>query len=139
LKETVVGNQCITMKKRLEKLNEIIDANDAGICPIRDVLSVVSDKWSILIFFYLGAHSKLRFNKLKKLVEGISSKILSERLKRFERDGYVLRKVYMEVPVKVEYQLTNFGKKYLENALDLVEWIVRETPTIVKRRNNIKP
>ena len=137
LKETSVENQLIVMKKKLEKLYEQISSDSLGVCPIRDVLSVASDKWSILIFLYLGAHPKLRFNQLKNLIKDISSKVLSERLKRLERDGYIRREVYMEVPIKVEYQLTDFGKKYMEKILDLVEWISIETPNIIKRRNSV--
>ncbi len=123
------------MEKRLKNLHELISARNSEACPIRDVFSTVSDKWSILIFFNLGVHPKLRFNELKKSIKGISSKILTERLKRLERDGYIQREVFMEVPIKVEYQLSDFGQQYLEKALGLVEWIAEETPRILKRRN----
>ena len=132
--ETNVDNQLVTRKKKLEKLYDDIQASELGLCPIRDVFSVVSDKWSTLIFFHLGVHPQLRFNELKKLIKGISSKVLSERLKRLERDGYISREVHLEVPVKVEYQLTNFGKKYLDKAVDLVEWMTQVTPEIIQRR-----
>lgn len=116
------------MEKRLKNLHELISARNSEACPIRDVFSTVFDKWSILIFFNLGVHPKLRFNELKKSIKDISSKILTERLKRLERDGYIQREVFMEVPIKVEYQLSDFGQKYSEKALGRVEWIVEETP-----------
>ena len=122
------------MKERLKKIYGRIDTNNLAACPIREVFSVVSDKWSILIFFYLGVHPKLRFNELKSLVKGISSKILTERLKRLERDSYILRTVHAQVPVKVEYQLTDLGNAYIDKALPLIEWVAKQAPNILERR-----
>lgn len=122
------------MQERLKKIYDKLSTVDLANCPIREVFSVVSDKWSILIFFFLRVHARLRFNELKSLVQGISSKILTERLKRLERDGYILRTVYPEVPVKVEYQLTDLGKEYVEQAAPLIIWITKQAPGILERR-----
>lgn len=142
-KETVVDNQSITVEKKLKKIFGHIDPNNPPkVCPIRDILSPVSDKWSILIIIFTGAYTQLRFNEIKKKVYGISSKILTERLKNLERDGYINRKMYAQVPIKVEYNLTSFGEKYLEQILNLREWIDKEAPTIIKQRikfDEIKP
>ena len=84
----------------------------------------------------------MRFSEIKKKVYGISSKTLTERLKALERDGYLNRKAYNQVPIKVEYSLTSFGEKYLEQLLNLTEWIDKEAPTIIKKRikfDKIKP
>ncbi|MEO0726045.1 MAG: helix-turn-helix domain-containing protein [Bacteroidota bacterium] len=126
------------MQERLKKIYSRLSTEDLTNCPIREVFSVVSDKWSILIFFNLGVHARLRFNELKSLVQGISSKILAERLKRLERDGYILRTVYPEVPVKVEYQLTDLGKEYVEQATPLIIWITKQAPAILERRKGNK-
>lgn len=142
-KETVVDNQLITTQKKLKKIFGHLDPiNPPKVCPIRDILSVVTDKWSILIILMLGNYEKLRFNELKKIIRGISSKILTERLKRMEKDGYIIRKVYPQVPIKVEYQLSKFGIQYLEQLLNLTEWIDKEVPEIIKRRikfDKVKP
>lgn len=142
-KETVVDNQSITVEKKLEKIFGHLDPdNPPEVCPIRDILSPVSDKWSILIIIFTGAFGKLRFSEIKKKVRGISSKTLTERLKTLERDGYLNRKAYNQVPIKVEYSLTSFGKKYLEQILNLTEWIDKEAPIIIKQRmkfDKIKP
>lgn len=133
--ETVVDNQSITVERKLKKIFGHIDPdNPPEVCPIRDILSPVSDKWSILIIIFTGAYRKLRFNEIKKKVYGISSKTLSERLKSLERDGYLIRKAYNQVPIKVEYSLTYFGLKYLEQILNLTEWMDKEVPTIIKQR-----
>lgn len=134
-KETVTENQANSTSKKIKKIFRHLDpANPPEVCPIRDVLSPVSDKWSVLIVIFLGLYQKLRFNALKKNVYGISSKMLTERLKSLERDGYIQREVFAEVPVKVEYQLTPFGYEYLEKLLDLMQWIDAKMPEVIKNR-----
>lgn len=98
-----------------------IDYRTEHFWPIRDVMALASDKWSILIILYLGYFPVLRFNQLKKKVYGISSKVLSERLKHLEGDGYLERKMYPEVPIRVEYRLTDFGHSYLQKLIELTE------------------
>ena len=103
-------------------------------CPIRDVMALASDKWSILIILYLGYYPVLRFNRLKKKVYGISNKVLSERLKVLESDGYLSRTLYPEVPIRVEYELTDFGHSYLQKILDLSEWVTTYSDQIMANR-----
>lgn len=135
-KETLADNQRVEVKKKMEKLFGNLDPSDPPeLCPIRDILSSVTDKWSILIIIFLGAKDVLRFNELKRFVYGISSKMLSERLKNLERDAYISRKMYPEVPVRVEYTLTPFGYSYLEQLMNLTEWIDIAMPEIVKKRH----
>ncbi|NOZ46368.1 MAG: helix-turn-helix transcriptional regulator [Chlorobi bacterium] len=134
--ETVVDNQGIDLKKKIKNIFGHLDPNNPpDICPIRDVLAPVTDKWSILIIIFLGVYTTLRFNELKRHIYGISSKTLTERLKLLKRDGYVLRKMYPEVPIRVEYQLTKFGYQYLEQLLNLTEWINSAMPDIIKKRH----
>lgn len=133
--ETIADNQKVTIAKKIKKMFGHIDPrNPPDVCPIRDVMALASDKWSILIVLYLGYFPVLRFNQLKKYVYGISNKILSERLKMLERDGYLSRTMYSEVPVRVEYQLTDFGHSYLQKLLELTEWITKYTDTILANR-----
>ena len=105
-------------------------------CPIRDVMALASDKWSILIILYLGYYPVLRFNQLKKKVYGISSKVLSERLKHLEADGYLVRKLYAEVPIRVEYSLTDFGHSYLKKLLELTEWVQKYSDRVMENRSS---
>ena len=80
-------------------------------CPIRNVLARICDKWSLLIIYTLNAHGgePVRFNALRKQIPDISPKMLTSTLKTLEADGYVNRKVYAEVPPRVEYTLTETG------------------------------
>lgn len=90
-------------------------------CPIRNVVAQIGDKWSVLILFALvdGAD---RFNALKSRVVGISQRMLTQTLRDLEREGYVNRTVYPEVPVRVEYALTDLGRDLVKPLYQLVSW-----------------
>lgn len=90
-------------------------------CPIRNVVAQIGDKWSILILFSL-VDGPDRFNSLKSRVEGISQRMLTQTLRDLERDGFVQRTVYPQVPVKVEYALTPLGKGLSSSLWGLVSW-----------------
>jgi len=132
---TFTENQKLRATKKIKEMFGHIDPKaPPEICPIRDVMALASDKWSMLIIIYLGYFPVLRFNQLKRRVYGISNKVLSERLKLLERDGYLSRKVYAEVPIRVEYALTDFGYSYLEKLLELTEWAMRNSPEVLENR-----
>lgn len=78
-------------------------------CPTRMVLDRVADKWAVLVLGLL-MDGPVRFNKLRRTVEGISQKMLSQTLKGLERDGLVSRKAIATVPVTVEYAITPLGR-----------------------------
>lgn len=132
--ETITENQKVAAAKKLKKMFGHIDLRTEKYCPIRDVMALASDKWSILIILYLGYFPVLRFNELKKRVFGISNKVLSERLKTLEADGYLSRKMYPEVPIRVEYKLTDFGHSYLQKLIELTEWVTQYSDTIMLNR-----
>lgn len=124
----------VEIKKKLEKIFNYDPSIPIETCPIRDVLSVASDKWSILIVLFIGGHKVLRFSDLKSLIRGISAKVLTERLRSLEKDGYLKRQVFPEVPLRVEYQLTPFGLRYLDKLIILSEWIKDEVPIVIQSR-----
>ena len=132
--ETITENDKVKVAKKIKKMFGHIDQRTAKYCPIRDVMALASDKWSILIVLYLGYYPILRFNELKKKVYGISNKVLSEKLKFLETDGYLSRTLYPEVPIRVEYELTDFGHSYLRKLLDLTEWVTQYSDTILENR-----
>lgn len=132
--ETITENQKIKNAKKIKKMFGHIDPRVAAFCPIRDVMALASDKWSILIILYLGYYPILRFNQLKKYVFGISSKVLSERLKNLEADGYIVRELFPEVPIRVEYSLTDFGHSYLQKLIELTEWVNNYSDVIIENR-----
>jgi DNA-binding HxlR family transcriptional regulator len=74
-------------------------------CPTRLVLDCIGNKWAVLVLGLL-ANGPMRFNRLRREIEGVSQKMLSQTLKRLERDGLVSRKVTLTVPITVEYAMT---------------------------------
>ncbi len=78
-------------------------------CPTRMVLDRIADKWAVLVLGLLG-DGPVRFNQLRRQIEGISQKMLSQTLKSLERDGLVRRKAFPTVPVTVEYSVTPLGQ-----------------------------
>lgn len=136
--ETITENQKVAIAKKLKKMFGHMDRREMEYCPIRDVMALASDKWSILIILYLGYYPILRFNEVKKKVYGISNKVLSERLKVLEGDGYLSRKMFPEVPIRVEYQLTDFGHSYLHKLIDLSEWVTTYSDQIMANRKRFK-
>lgn len=79
------------------------------ICPIRNVVARFGNKWSLLIILVLSENGKTRFNQLNKLIPDISTKVLSGTLQTLEADGLVIRTVFPEVPIRVEYELSETG------------------------------
>jgi len=78
-------------------------------CPSRQVLGRVADKWTMLVLSALSAEEVLRFSELRRRIEGVTQKVLTQTLRGLERDGLVDRTVYPTVPVTVEYRLTALG------------------------------
>ena len=93
----------------------------AANCPTRQILDRVGDKWAVLILL-LVRDEPMRFNALRRAIEGISQKMLSQVLKSLERDGLIKRRVIATVPVTVEYSITPLGST-LSKAVDaLRDW-----------------
>lgn len=113
------------LKKKIEKFYLVSKdcLHVKGECPIKDVLAPTVDKWSLFCIYNLGYRKVIRFNELKKAIPGISSRMLSVTLKKLETAKIVKRKIYPEVPPRVEYSITAFGKNYAEKLLDLNLWL----------------
>ena len=88
---------------------------------ITPILQRIGDKWSILIVMML-ARGPQRFNELKRLVEGISQRMLTLNLRGLEREGLVSRKIFPTIPPKVEYRLTDLGKSLCTHVIALGQW-----------------
>lgn len=93
-------------------------------CPTRLVLDRLADKWSLLLLDRLD-DGPVRFNQLRRDIRGLSQKILSQTLKRLERDGLVERTVRPTVPVRVEYALTPLGRTLTETVAAFAHWAER--------------
>lgn len=90
-------------------------------CPARLFFEKIADKWVLLIINVLAKESQ-HFNLLKKNIEGISPKVLSQKLKMLERDGFIERQVQDTSPIRVEYSLTALGLEVAEMAFQLKDW-----------------
>ena len=90
-------------------------------CGLQAALDVIGGKWKVLILWPLTQGTQ-RFGELRRNVPGISEKMLIQQLKEMESHGIVARKVYAEVPPKVEYSLTNFGITLTDALGPLCEW-----------------
>lgn len=106
-------------------------------CPARQVLTVIGDKWSIIVLILLDMKGTIRFNELSRYMEGISSKVLSQTLKSLEIDGLIHRTVYPEVPPRVEYSLTTLSRTLIPHIHALSGWAFEHMDEIyTNRREN---
>ncbi len=123
---TKTDNQDLILKNKIEIFfqRSIADKKKTGVCVVKDIMSVVTDKWSLFVIYNLGYYQVLRFNELKKNIRGVSSRMLSVTLKKLENHEVVVRKVFAEVPPRVEYTLTPFGKELADKAVDLNTWFL---------------
>jgi DNA-binding HxlR family transcriptional regulator len=98
------------------------DPYHAG-CATRRILDRIGDRWTVLIVGVLG-DGDARFSELRRRIDGVSQKMLTQTLRGLERDGLVRRTVYPEVPVRVVYGLTEAGRTLLEPLRALQEWSI---------------
>jgi DNA-binding HxlR family transcriptional regulator len=91
-------------------------------CPTREVLSRIGDKWTMLVVTALAPHDHLRFSELRRHIDGITQKMLTQTLRTLERDGMVTRTVHPTVPVTVEYALTPLGRSLAEAVHVIRQW-----------------
>ncbi|ENU24871.1 hypothetical protein F993_00254 [Acinetobacter proteolyticus] len=90
-------------------------------CPARLFFEKIADKWVLLIINVLARETQ-HFNLLKKNIQGISPKVLSQKLKMLERDGFIERQVQNTAPIRVDYSLTTLGLEVAEMAYQLKDW-----------------
>ncbi len=107
-------------------------------CPIRNVLARMSDKWSLLVIYTLSIVPVLRFGQLKERIPDISQKMLSVTLRTLEEDGFVIRKMYAEIPPRVEYSLTERSHSLLPHMMHLITWAKENMPAIIADRKASK-
>ena len=101
--------------------------------PVVDILARIGDKWSVLIIMLLGSGPK-RFNEMRRLVHGISQRMLTLTLRGLERDGLVTRTVYPTVPPRVDYELTKLGHTLRGPLVAVAEWARANRPAIDEAR-----
>lgn len=102
-------------------------------CPTRQVIARIGDRWTLLVLYVLEKQT-LRFQELRRAVEGISQRMLTHTLRALERDGIVQRTVYAEVPPRVEYQLTELGRELASHLDPIRSWAYENMAAIEEAR-----
>jgi DNA-binding HxlR family transcriptional regulator len=92
-------------------------------CDVIDIWEILGRRWSLHILRNLSTNGTIRFNALKRLLPGISSTVLSERLLELEREGLITKKIYPEIPIRVEYNLTTRAKELETILYQLSNWV----------------
>lgn len=123
-KEIISASQAIC-----EALNEEQDGLK------RDVLSHVGNTWSLFVIHVLGVEGRMRFSRLQERVAGVSQKMLTKSLRELERDGLITRTQYVEIPPRVEYELTELGRGLLIQIIPLWTWIIDRSAIFREARN----
>jgi len=100
-------------------------------CPSRQILDRISNKWSMLILNRLREET-VRFNQMRREIEGISQKVLSQTLKYLERDGLIRREAFPTVPVTVEYSITDLGRTLSDTVHLLTDWAEENHAAVVQ-------
>lgn len=94
----------------------------ASACPSRQILQHLTSRWGGLVLLVLHDGTK-RFSELRKAIDGVSERMLTQTLQQLEEDGMLVRKSFNTVPPHVEYSLTEFGKQASTRMFDLVDWL----------------
>ena len=116
------------MAKKSEK-NSLVE-----ICPIRNVVARFGNTWALLIIMLLHENGSTRFNRLGKMIPDISTKVLSGTLHTLEADGLLTRTVFPEVPIRVEYELTDTGHSLVPIINTLTQWALEHMQDILAHR-----
>jgi DNA-binding HxlR family transcriptional regulator len=95
--------------------------HDANKCTLSTTLNVLGGKWKALILWHLIDKTR-RFSELKNLIPNITQKMLTQQLRELEADGLILRRVYAEVPPRVEYSLTDYGRTLVPVLEAMAQW-----------------
>ena len=107
-------------------------------CPIRNVISRVGDKWSLLVLYALQDREVIRFKELQRQIPEISQKSLTQTLRTLGEDGFIHREVYPEVPPRVEYSLTARGQSFMPLLDALMAWAKENMADILRDREQNK-
>ncbi|MCM1034249.1 MAG: helix-turn-helix transcriptional regulator [Paludibacter sp.] len=105
-------------------------------CPIRNILARISDKWSLLVLHTLAEKDVCRFGELRRYIPDVSQRMLTVTLRTLEEDGLVSRRVYPEVPPRVEYRLTSRALSLLPHIEALTNWAKEHMEHILADRQN---
>lgn len=105
-------------------------------CPVRNILARLCDKWALLVLYLLARSQtgKMRFSALKQAMPDISQKMLATTLRTLEEDGYISRRLYAEIPPRVEYALTARAETLRPILEELLTWSVENMEAVMQDR-----
>jgi len=115
-------------------MEQVCAGESRDYAPVRDILDRVCDKWSLMIMGMLE-NEPYRFTALLKAVPGISQRMLTLTLRNLERDGLVARRVFAQVPPRVEYSLTPLGATLIPAVLAIAQWAYENHSTVEANRD----
>lgn len=101
-------------------------------CPVRDIISYLGDKWSILVILKLSMSASMRFSELQREIPDISQKMLTQTLRKLEKMSLIVRTVYPEVPPRVEYNLSQLGTSFVDTMTPIISWANKNKKLILE-------
>ena len=121
------------------KNKEVLNGHNRGkvlaqACPSREILRHLTSRWGVLVLIVLQNGTK-RFSEIRREIEGVSERMLTQTLQQLEQDGMVHRQDFQTVPPHVEYSLTPFGQVAADKLYELVDWLETTLPEIERQRN----
>ena len=133
----------MAVKSSVQQTNTLTPEQDVSLCStltdeqeavIRDVISRVTDKWSLWALSELARNGPLRFSRVMERVEGVSQKSLTATLRHLERDGLIKRTVVVQVPIRVDYDATDLGRAMVAEVHSLWMWVAVNLEAVGKAR-----
>ena len=92
------------------------------LCPLEGIINIIAKKWAILVISIIGHHERIRFNDIMQRLDGISPKTLADVLNNLRKENLIHRESFSEIPPRVEYSLTDDGRKLCEAVRPLIQW-----------------
>ena len=127
------GSKTIPSRKDAVKRFDAFSAS----CPARAILASIANKWTVLVLGVL-TEDTTRFNELRRRVQGVTQKALTQTLRDLERLGLVSRRIYAEVPPRVEYSLTPLGQSLVKVLDSIREWTEHHAPDVMQAQQRFE-
>lgn len=110
---------------------------DYGYCKAAPILEWIGNKWNLIVLLKVSEGGTVRFNELYRTIPSISEKVLSQVLRQLYTDGILDRKLYPDVPPRVEYSVSEFGQTLLPHILNIIGWGHENFDTIIRNRQRM--
>lgn len=110
------------MNRKAKSNHAALPNSQDGLCPMPDIAQLIGGKWKLIILQILIFRGMKRFNELLRMIDGVTQTMLTKQLRALENDGLVTRKIYAEVPPRVEYSATARARKLQRMFLEMHEW-----------------